>query len=594
MTDRTKTGLIILPAAVLLGVLANVMLRHPPFGVGAFVFVAAFVMALATIMYRNRREMLTKSTAALLGAMVFFSSMFVWRQSIELRTADILAIIVIMGVLTLKGVNLVPKISGVFHYGVGFIWAGLCSAFASAALLTSDIDWKSMPKTGATRHFISVVRGLLVAIPLLLIFGALFVAADAAYEGLVQRVFSVPADEVFSHFFVTSVFAWLTAGYFRGVLFGGFDSAAAASVVKAAALEPASGVSVVPEQEVNEKKAETTSFVADLATDAVDDNSLPNNASILEHINRSDPPNEPVSAEVKTEVTVGVPPKPSWQIIDNSVVPTSFTLGTVETVVILGLVNLLFLSFVIVQVPYLFGGMDLVQNTPDFKLAEYARRGFGELVTVAALVLPILLLTHWLLRRDSPATEKLYRIFAGIQIALLFVIMASAGQRLILLTGSLGYGMTTIRLYPMIFMAWLAVIFVWFGLTVLRGYRQYFAWGALWSAIFVLGAAHVLNPDAFIARTNIRLMQQGREFDANYNAGLSNDAIPDLVNAFDSYSPDDAQIMLRRLRIRACDLQEQTDLRGWNLSRSNAQEALVSVGIEPVNCNERHRIFFDD
>jgi hypothetical protein len=35
--------------------------------------------------------------------------------------------------------------------------------------------------------------------------------------------------------------------------------------------------------------------------------------------------------------------------------------------------------------------MELVQNTPDFKLAEYARRGFGELVTVAALVLPILL-----------------------------------------------------------------------------------------------------------------------------------------------------------------------------------------------------------
>lgn len=581
MTDRTKTGLQVLQAAVLLGVLANVMLRNPPFGVGAFIFVTAFVTALAMIMYRSRREILTKSTLGLLGAMVFFSSMFVWRQSIELRTADIFAIIVIMGVLTLRGLNLMPKISGVFHYGVGFVWAGICSMLASGALLTSDIDWKSMPKTGATRHLISVARGLLVAIPLLLIFGALFVAADAAYEGLVQRVFSIPADEVFSHVFISSIFAWLTAGYFRGVLFGGLDTVNTAG----AAADIAHDISVVPKQEAEEKKAETTSFVADLATDTVEDNSLPNNVSILEHINRSDPPNEPTPvAEVKTEAAAA-PQKRSWQEFDNSVAPTAFTFGTVEVGVILGLINLLFLSFVIVQVPYLFGGMDLVQNTPDFKLAEYARRGFGELVTVAALVLPILLLTHWLLRKDSPAASKLYRVFAGIQIALLFVIMASAGQRLVLLTGSLGYGMTTIRLYPMIFMVWLAIIFIWFAVTVLRGYRQYFAWGALWSALFVLGATHVLNPDKFIAETNIRLMQQGREFDAYYNSGLSNDAIPMLVNAFESYSEKDAVTMLHRLRYRACELNQQHDLQGWNLSREAAKESLVAVGIEHVSCD---------
>ena len=30
-------------------------------------------------------------------------------------------------------------------------------------------------------------------------------------------------------------------------------------------------------------------------------------------------------------------------------------------------------------------------------------------------------------------------------------------------------------------------VFVWFAVTVLRGKRQYFAWGTLWSAIVVLG-----------------------------------------------------------------------------------------------------------
>src|SRR5690606_15040423 len=143
------------------------------------------------------------------------------------------------------------------------------------------------------------------------------------------------------------------------------------------------------------------------------------------------------------------------------------------------------------------------------KLADFARRGFGELVAVAFLVLPVLLASHWLLRRDKARNETIFRVFAGVQVGLLFVIMASAMQRLILLTGELGYGWTTVRFYPMVFMIWLAVVFAWFGLTVLRGKRNNFAWGALWSAVVILGVTNLMNPDDFIARKNIALMQQG-------------------------------------------------------------------------------------
>ena len=138
-----------------------------------------------------------------------------------------------------------------------------------------------------------------------------------------------------------------------------------------------------------------------------------------------DGPNAPA------DVVKSAAKKRDWQNIDSSFLPSVFTLGTIEIVMILGLVDVLFLSFVGFQVPYLFGGMDFVQNTPDFKLAEYARRGFGELVAVSALVLPMLLLSHWLLRRETKRLENIFRILAGIQIALVFVIMASAVQRLV-------------------------------------------------------------------------------------------------------------------------------------------------------------------
>ena len=247
--------------------------------------------------------------------------------------------------------------------------------------------------------------------------------------------------------------------------------------------------------------------------------------------------------------------------------PAAFTLGTVEVGVIIGLMNLLFLSFVLVQLPYLFGGMDLVQSTPDFKLAEYARRGFGELVTVSALVLPILLASALAAAKREPYDRMAVSHLGRHSDRTLFVIMASAVQRLVLLTGNLGYGLTTIRLYPLIFMSWLAIVFIWFGVTVLRGYRNYFAWGALWSAFLILGATHVLNPDAFIVKTNLELMRQGREFDAVYNANLSDDSLPMLVNSFADLSQTDQQIIVKRLAKRYREMREEDDLRTWNFDR---------------------------
>jgi hypothetical protein len=389
-----------------------------------------------------------------------------------------LAILTILSLLTLPALKIKPNIAGVFYYGLAGFWSTLNAAFAPFYLVFEDIKWKTLPQKGWTKHLIAVLRGLAIAAPILLIFGALFMAADAVFQGIIEHTFRINPEILFTHVFLIGLFSWIVAGYLRGSLI----------------------VSFSPEN-MPEVKAQTLSI-----TESKEDESKENEAKVKE--------------ETKTW---------DWRNFDNSVIPKSFTLGVIEISIVLGLINLLFLGFVIVQIPYLFGGMDLVQNTPDFKLADYARRGFGELVTVAALVLPILLVSHWLLRKDKPMNEKIYRVLAGIQIVLLFVIMISATQRLLLLTGNLGYGLTTVRLYPMAFMIWLALVFVWFALTVLRGVREQFAWGALWSAVFVVGTLHVFNPDDFIVRTNVRLMQEGRAFDSFYVSQLSDDAVPALL-----------------------------------------------------------------
>ncbi|MGD9630306.1 MAG: DUF4153 domain-containing protein [Pyrinomonadaceae bacterium] len=592
MKERTKTGLEILQAAALIGVLGDLLLRETPWGLNAFLFVTLFVSALVLLMRRHKQERLTKTNLAMGGAMVFFASMFLIRDSEQLLVFDTLAILVIMGVLTLSSFDVKASISGVFHYAAGFVWSGLTSAFGSFVLLGSDIDWKEMPGNKLSRTLFSVLRGLAIALPLIFVFGALFMAADAAYEGLVNRTLNFDIDQIVSHVLITSILAWLTAGYFRGALAKPFSTASAAGVSSPTTRAETRPVGSVPsefeasavsnEEAAGQASSDTSSFVAKVAAEPGEEpTSLPNNATILEHINLSDDGTQkPLSEAVGTEPAI----KRDFQNLDNSKFPSVFTLGTVETVIVLGLVDLLFVSFVAVQIPYFFGGMDLVQNTPDFKLADYARRGFGELVAVSALVLPILLLSHWLLRRDGSRVDGVFKILAGIQIALLFVIMASAVQRLVLLTGELGYGLTTVRFYPMVLMTWLAVVFLWFAFTILRGARQHFAWGALWSAIVILGATNLMNPDAFIAQTNLRLMQQGRDFDASYNASLSDDALPTLVNSFDRLKADDAVTAFRLLLHRVCRKRDEGGLRSWNLSRQEASKILYSTGVRPEGC----------
>ncbi|MDQ6786133.1 MAG: DUF4173 domain-containing protein [Acidobacteriota bacterium] len=542
MKERTKTGLEILQAAVLLGVLGDVLLRATPWGLNVLLFFSAFVAVMVMLVLRLRSDFWNKQIIALHGALIFFAAMFVWRDAIQLKLLDTLTILTILAVLTLPTLKIKIPFAGVFHYIIGFFWSGINAIFTPFFLLFSDIEWKAIPQTGWSKHLIAVLRGLAIVAPLLLIFGALFVAADAVFQGIVEQTLNIDSEVLFGHLFLIGFLSWTVAGYLRG------------------------------------------SLIYKMSDDVTE--------TFLEKQDKIKPQAVSVTEEIKEDIPKAEEmPKPeekkawNWQNFDNFLLPKAFTLGAIETTIVLGLINLLFLSFVIVQIPYLFGGMNLVQNTPDFKLAEYARRGFGELVTVAALVLPILLLSHWLLRKDNPVNEKIYRILAGIQIVLLFVIMVSATQRLFLLTGNLGYGLTTARLYPMVFMIFLALVFVWFALTVLRGAREQFAWGALWLAMFVLGTLHVFNPDEYIVRTNVRLMQQGRMFDSFYAAELSDDAASSLLESLPLMNFEQQCIVKYKLERRFEKAQTENDFRTWNFSRWKARREM-SENADSLNTSD--------
>jgi hypothetical protein len=249
----------------------------------------------------------------------------------------------------------------------------------------------------------------------------------------------------------------------------------------------------------------------------------------------------------------------------------------------LGALDLLFLAFVLVQVRYFFGGSTLVQATTGLTYAEYARRGFFELLGVAALVLPLLLLLHWLMAQRSPKGERVFKVLAGVQILLLLVVVASAIQRLRLYQAE--YGLTEQRLYAAAFMAWLVVVFLWFAMTVLTRHRERFAFGAMVAGFLLVVVLHALNPDVLIARTNLARAKAGRSFDARYATRLSGDAVPELVAGLADLNPQDRCAVTSAI-LKRWALPQPSDWRLWSWSRARARQVVREneASLKAVQC----------
>jgi hypothetical protein len=249
--------------------------------------------------------------------------------------------------------------------------------------------------------------------------------------------------------------------------------------------------------------------------------------------------------------------------------PKGLSLSITEVAIVLGALDLLFVSFVLVQLPYFFGGHGTVLGTDALTYAEYARRGFFELIAVAFLSLPLLLLADWLLRTESPNERRAFRALAVGMVVLLGVMLASALHRLALYVEV--YGLTQARLHALAILVWVGATLVLFCVTVLRGKRRLFPFSMAVSAFVVLLGLNALNPDALVARVNVARLAQGREFDARASIRLGADAAPALLDALPLLNPEDRSVLARQLLDRYLADPSGDDVRTWNAARARAR-----------------------
>lgn len=484
-TPNTLSGLPILLAALLLGLLGEAILRVTPWGINALLWFLALAGTLAWFSMRDSRGRGAREYW-LLGLAAALLAGVAWRDARVLRWLDLTAAFLCLALLAWRKPADTTWLGGCIAWARQGVQGGLGILFGALPWLRRELPWRELPRTSASHQLGAVARGLVVAVPLLGVFGALLFSADAVFAGLVRHFLDLDLSGLVSHLAGFLACAWLTAGFLRGVL----------AKERAPWAEP---------------------------------------------------------------------------------VPSSPPLGPIELNVVIGALNLLFLLFILVQCRYLFGGSQLVEVTPGITYAEYARRGFFELVAVSVLALPVLLFADWLL--PSTSGNRWFHAQSVVMILLLLVIMGSAMWRMRLYQAE--YGLTELRLYSSAFMAWLALVFGWFMLTVSRGRRPVFVAGAGALAVMVILALHALNPDALIVRANAAQARTGHAFDTAYALTLGADAVPELLRVAANL-PGPEQFAIRAEVLRRWGAAED-DWRGWNLGRALARVAARrTTGLEVV------------
>jgi hypothetical protein len=140
----------------------------------------------------------------------------------------------------------------------------------------------------------------------------------------------------------------------------------------------------------------------------------------------------------------------------------------IEVMVFLGLISVLFLVFIGFQLTYLFGGETNIVDA-GFTYAEYARRGFWELLAVGILSLLVLLASEKYARVESKR-DKQFLIPALTLIAEVAVVIVSAFKRLSLYIDA--YGMTELRFYAVGFIVLLLALFILLTIKFIKSKQE--------------------------------------------------------------------------------------------------------------------------
>lgn len=219
----------------------------------------------------------------------------------------------------------------------------------------------------------------------------------------------------------------------------------------------------------------------------------------------------------------------------------NITVNTVLTVL-----NIVYLLFTIVQFTYLFTKLGV---DGDFNYAEYARRGFFQLMIVTIINFAIILLTNANKRETSKAVNIYTKIMNLFLIIFTVIMICSSFLRMYLYEQEFGYTFLRLMVF-FILVTELILIVPTIAYVFTKKVKLLKSYVVIIAIMYALiNFANVdktiarKNVDKYIADSKLSVIKERSKTDFNYLKKLSIDAIPDIIRLYDN--TDDASLKAR-------------------------------------------------
>jgi hypothetical protein len=200
--------------------------------------------------------------------------------------------------------------------------------------------------------------------------------------------------------------------------------------------------------------------------------------------------------------------------------------GVITLTVIL-LLDLVYIAFVAVQFTYFFSG----SLGDGYTYAEYARRGFFELLFVTMINLSVTTGAIQLSRTVHGSLKKFIRVCLSILVLSSVVLLISAFMRMMMYEEA--YGFTFTRVLAHSFMIFLMVIFAYTLVKIWLEKLSLFHFFFITALVYYVGI-NIVNIDQFVVDQNIKRYETTGNIDIYYLNNLSYTGTLGLIDLYES------------------------------------------------------------
>jgi len=461
MTTKKQNLCLIISLALILGVLTDYLFYQKSIGVSFFAF-NLFIIIFSLILIKKYEVKISKIQIFILAAVLLFSAGVFLRASLFLAFFNFLGSLYLLFFFFSLFLNKNILDFNFLKYIISPPSFFLKSFREAGRFITKCKNAIPEKNKIGSKKFRSVIKGVVIAAPFLIIFCWLLSSADLVFQAYVGKVFNFNFNlEIILRALMILVFTYIFLGVFSKITEGSDQSS-----------EPTS------EMQGSGRRPEPTSE------------------------NKS--------------------------------------LGFIESSTVLILIELLFLFFIAIQFFYLFGGKDYVWGIEEYiTYSQYAKKGFYELIATSIISFLLLYGLDKSSFRKNLKEKKIFKILSAILILEMSVIVYSAWTRMAVYVD--GYGLTFFRFLVFVFLLWIFSVFLIF---LYKKIFQEKKESVLLLMIFCLTITfwtgiNLINPDAFIAKENIKRLAQEKELDSFYLSRLSIDALPETMKIFQMNNIDE-------------------------------------------------------